>query len=327
MASLANFYVKPEHVHIGEWINWNDDDWGGGRITMAKDTAELFNIFLGIFIIFVQAGLWVLVTFVCFQCNRQRRKGTASSHCRDGLFHQQQTILRNGVSPISMATAYFQMWSVWGWRNAEVIKRTWPLILAAAVSFAFFVVALPFITALAMLDNQGDEILIRSPNCGFWEAPFDSYKDIGSTDLVNGSWIGAAYVDSCYNSDAPSVLCDRFLPQRRLRTFEWSNTACPFDEDLCLARDSSAAAFTLQTDVLDSHKDFGINAPPDDRIKLQRTTTCAPLDVSRFSNITPGELRGEAIAGVYFGPRPPYKYTFGVSNYKQVAAESAYHLE
>jgi hypothetical protein len=328
MASQANLYVRPEHIYTGGWTNWNDNGAGGGKITMAKDKAELFNIFLGIFLLFAQAGLWVMITFVCFHCNRRRRTGTTASARRDGLFHQQQTILRNGVTPITIATAYFHMWKAWGSSKPNVIRRTWPMIIAAVISFGFFVVALPFITALAMLDNQGDEILIQSPNCGFWKPLFAADMATASMELANRSWEGAAYVDSCYESQAPSALCDRFLPQRRLPTFGWTDTVCPFGDGLCLGRGKFAGVI-LQTKILDSHVDFGFNAPPKDRIKLQRTTVCAPLDATKFTDNSQGRLRGEEKIGVYFGPSMVYEdgYTYRVSTYKHLVADAAYHLQ
>ncbi|KAH8590047.1 hypothetical protein B0O99DRAFT_655110 [Bisporella sp. PMI_857] len=325
MATRGNLYVQPEHVHTRGWTNYNGNAVGGGQITMAKDTAELLNIFIGIFLVFAEAGLWDLISFWCFKFNRQLRKGSTGS-LRDGLFHQQQTVLRNGGSPLSIAMAYGQMWKAWGLRNPEVITRTWPLILTAMLSFIFFLVALPFITALALLDNQGVEVLIRSPNCGFWKAVFTNTDTdtTASAIMTNQSWEAVSYVDDCYESDAPSTLCDRFLPQRRLPTFEWSATPCPFDVDVCLDTDKFPA-FKMQTEVLDSHKDFGINAPPNDRIKLQRTTICSPLNVTRFTNITNGTVLGEKITGVYFGPIAGFEYTFGVSNYEKIATPG-YHL-
>jgi hypothetical protein len=79
---------------------------------------------------------------------------------------------------------------------------------------------------------------------------------------------------------------------------------------------------------LDSHVDFGINAPPEDRIKLQRTTVCAPLDVAKFTNKTQGRLRGEETIGVYFGRSEIYPegYTYRISTYKELVADAAYHL-
>ncbi|KAG4428969.1 hypothetical protein IFR05_015551 [Cadophora sp. M221] len=325
MVSSGNFYVQPEYVHRRGWTNWNGNAITGGKITMTKDTAELLNIFIGIFLVFAQAGLWDLIKFWCFILNRRLRKGTTSAP-RDLIFHQQQTVLRSRGSPVSLAIAYGKMWKTYGWSEWKIIRRTWPLIGAATLSFGIFLVGVPFITAWILLDNQGVEVLIRSPNCGFWTAVFtDTESDNAAmTILTNQSWEAVSYVDSCYNSDAPSTLCDKFLPQRRLPTFEWSATPCPFDVDVCL-HTNDVPAFKMQTEMLDSHKDFGINAPHSDRIQIQRTTICSPLNVTRFTNITKGIVTGEEITGVYFGPVTGENYTFAVSNLEKLAT-SGYHL-
>ncbi|KAB8239187.1 uncharacterized protein BDW43DRAFT_306071 [Aspergillus alliaceus] len=39
----------------------------------------------------------------------------------------------------------------------------------------------------------------------------------------------------------------------------------------------SMTAFAMDTGLLDSHADFGINAPPKNRIEYRRLTTCSPI--------------------------------------------------
>lgn len=322
MAVNANLYINPEYVKRRPWTNWNDNRVVGSKITMPKGTAELLNIFLGIFIFFIEAGLWGPISFALFCLNRRLRKRTSSSR-RDGLYHQLQAVLRNTASSLAIAMTLIRISSVWGWRKSW--KSTSPIILVAVFSFGFFVLGMPFILAKTMLDDQGDEILIQAPNCGFWQATFTTTGTTAATLLTNQSWEGVMYVDTCYNGDAPSTLCDRYLTQRRLPTFELFANPCPFAEDVCLYK-NKYPAYKWQTEKLDSHKDFGINAPPNDRIQLQRTTICAPLDVDRFTNTTAGTMTDEKITGVYFGPTPGTEYTFMVSNYETVA-KPAYHLE
>lgn len=63
--------------------------------------------------------------------------------------------------------------------------------------------------------------------------------------------------------------------------------------------------------VIDSHIDLGINAPPYNRINLQKTTTCAPLHAGKFatsenvtnSTVDPGSGEvGDVIYKFWFGP-------------------------
>ncbi|KAF7554654.1 hypothetical protein G7046_g6760 [Stylonectria norvegica] len=335
MASNPNFYIRPEFVHRGAWTNWDAaSKMAGGQLTMTKASAELLAVFIGIFIVFVEGGLWVLITYGCFNYNhryRRRRFTTATpanpaaNAYPEGLYHQQQTTLRNESSSIAIGTAFIKLWRAWGRRNPKVIMSTWPLIVGALASFAIFLVALPFVVAYALLDNQGDAILIRSPNCGFWIASFPENAVTASTAQTNQSWEAATYVDSCYESDAPSSLCDKFLPQRRLPMFAWSTAECPFAKEMCLSQEKYPA-HKLQTKVLDSHEDFGINSPSNRRVKFQRTTTCAPLAVGSFTKSVPGVLPDEETAAVFFGPSTDNKYTYGVSNY-EVVGRPGYTLD
>ncbi|VUC30471.1 unnamed protein product [Clonostachys rosea] len=333
MASHTNFYINPDHVHLGGWTNWNGNTASGGQITMGKNQADLLNIFIGIFLVFVGAGLWKLIAFFGFDFNRRhhekkQQEGEPIQECLDGLFHQQQTVLRNGGSDIAIGVAHFNLWKAWrgGIFNAAVVMRTWPVIAVAFFTFTFFLVALPFTTALVLLDHQGDEILVKSPNCGFWAANLLDDDLTATAALTNSSLEAVSYVDNCYEGVAESSLCDRFLTRRSLPIVGQTNAECPFDKKMCLSQDKTPG-FYITTEVLDSHEDFGINAPPDGRIKLQRMTTCAPLAVSDFSEVIDGTLPDEQITAVDFGPAiaEGTNYTHGTSNY-QVVSPPDYYL-
>lgn len=106
MASRGNLYMQPEHVHTGLWVNYNGNELTGGQLTMTKDRAERLNIFIGIFLVFAEAGLWGLATFCLFKLNRRLRRATTGPP-RDGLYHVQQTVLRSSENSLSIATAYW----------------------------------------------------------------------------------------------------------------------------------------------------------------------------------------------------------------------------
>ncbi|KAH6893441.1 hypothetical protein B0T10DRAFT_592417 [Thelonectria olida] len=112
--------------------------------------------------------------------------------------------------------------------------RTWPTILTALGSFLLFLIALPFMAAYSMLDNQANEVLIKSPNCGWWKSDFSNDFVVASTDVASRTREAIQYADTCYENDATAEPCDDFLMQRRLNWTAWHNTACPFDKDVCL---------------------------------------------------------------------------------------------
>ncbi|KAM5386461.1 hypothetical protein ACJZ2D_000424 [Fusarium nematophilum] len=293
MASLSNLYVTSDHVRRGGWKNWDDGAASGGQITMLKEDAELLGIFIGIFLVFVAAGLWTLIAYLFFQLNRRSRRKRRMRHQDlpqqppdnfDGMYHQQQTILRNGGSDIAIGLAFLKLWLAWG-RHPGALKRTLPVVVLALGSFGFFLVALPFITAQELFDKQGNEVLVQSPNCGFWSPDLQHHPLDASMVWTNKSFEAISYVDSCYESSVESALCDQFLPMRRLPIVK-------------------------------------------DRIKLRRTTTCSPLNLDKFSKVMDGPLPGEKVTAVYLGPTAGtnFTYTYGVSNY-QIVADASYSLQ
>ncbi|KAM0430049.1 hypothetical protein ACHAPT_006055 [Fusarium lateritium] len=327
MASISNLYVKPELVRRGAWRNWDAHAATGGQITMLKDDAELLGIFIGIFLVFAAAGLWTLLAYLLFQLNRRRRRRKQGIGAFDGLYHQQQTILRNGGSDIAIGGSFLKLWLAWG-NSPKVLRRTLPIVILALASFGFFLIALPFITAVEMFDNQGNQVLIKSPRCGFWAPDLENYPLAAYTGLTQRTFEAASYVDNCYESKAESALCDQFLAKRQLPIIRVYNVSCPFDESVCLPRfkGDKHPAITIKTDDLDSHKDFGINAPPGERVKMRRSMTCSPLNVNRFSKVIDGIFLGENITTVEFGPTATSNYTYGASNF-QIVADSSYSLQ
>jgi hypothetical protein len=86
-----------------------------------------------------------------------------------------------------------------------------------------------------------------------------------------------AYATRCYNS-VDSISCSA-LPQQKLDYAIRPQLSCPFGE-LC-----KGTAMQLSTKWLDSHHDFGINAPSKDRVQVRKNVTCAVLNVNNLVNV------------------------------------------
>jgi hypothetical protein len=286
-------------------------------MVMPSSKADLTNIFLGIFVFFVEAHWWSSMCFILFLIYTRRQR-------RDGLHHQLLAVFRNGSSSLTTAVTFYQLLSLWGRRRNW--KRLLPLIILAALCFVTFVVGLPFALAISILEKLGDEILIHRPeNCGFW---VEEYTHTGTTApvmLANQSREAAAYVDLCYNGNEPSNSCDHHLVQRHIRAPGVDGAYCPFPEEACLFKNKFPAK-KWETEKLDSHVHFGINAALRDRIQIRRSTVCAPLDVDRFTRVIVGTELAENITALYFGPASGSSHTFMVSSYGMYG-KPAYHLE
>lgn len=332
-----DFYVPPSFIYRGGWTNWNGNPNSGGQITVTKKDADLLMVFVGIFFVFAEAGLWSLVTFGLFlwrrRSNLEPRQGGSNNNSnkpvnapRDALWHQQQAILRNAGDDRTVGRSYLSLWLTHGWRDPKTALRTLPTAVAAVVSFLVFLVALPFVAAYAMLDNQANEVLIKSPRCGWWQADFSNDFVVASTDVANRTREGLQYADTCYENDAPAALCDDFLMQRSIRWTAWHNTACPFGEAACLTDGAPYPGFQMESMLIDSHKDLGLNAPESGRFALRHTVTCAPLDVAAFSEVRKGRITGENITEVYFGNTSSTLFTYGVSSLQASRGIPGYNL-
>ncbi|RSL94851.1 hypothetical protein CDV31_014139 [Fusarium ambrosium] len=323
MSLNPNFYVRPEFIKLGHWVNWNGSPASGGQITLPENDADLLNIFIGIFLTMVSAAFWAILA-CCFFWSRHVSSRNDPAR-RDGLYHQQQATIQNIRDPIAVSMALIELCFAWRGVAQRASRRSWSMILASSLTSGIFVLALPFIVALPMLDKIGNEVLINSPDCGFWAASIMDDPITGSTDLTNRTWEAVSYVDNCYNSEARSSLCDDFLIRRSLPALDATISECPSSPGMCLSQDR-IPAFQMQTEVLDSHKDFGINAPPPERVVFRRVTTCSPLNVADFTEVTEGDLPEEEMTGVYYGETINHQPTYQVSNYK-IKAEPHYTLK
>lgn len=304
--------IDHELIHTGGWTNWNDGYLNGGRITLTKTHSELIMIFAGILLVFIEAGVCSLVAFSLFLYHARANPSSPEGRKADALWHQRQTALRNSGDFRAIMGTYTSLWLAYGWKKPIVALQTLPTTLVALLFTGLFLVALPFLTAFFLLDEQGNEMLLRSPNCKTYNSTYQISKPGRSDVELSSQWTTAAqYVDSCYTNSYASDHCDNFLVQRRL---EWNSTEaeCPFDRTICLGN----ATVQMKTKLLDSHKDLGLNAPRDGRVGFRRITTCSPVDVQARTNITKGAL-GDEVTYVYFGSFQGRNVTYFTSSWQQ----------
>ena len=92
-----------------------------------------------------------------------------------------------------------------------------------------------------------------------------------------------------------------------------TNVSCPFEKSIC-RRNISA---NMDSGYYDSQLDLGINAHPNDRVKVRKTFTCAPIvtdgyflgpvNTSEAQNPTAGSISDDSnqqFVLFYYGPNP-----------------------
>ncbi|KAI1126267.1 hypothetical protein F5Y10DRAFT_245249 [Nemania abortiva] len=120
----------------------------------------------------------------------------------------------------------------------------------------------------------------------------------------------AIYVSQCYQGSPSSSLgCGPFVkPYLEAKAVD-RDAPCPFST-MCKTDDSN---MLIDTGFLNSHYDFGINAPEKERFLFRMALSCAPLKTEGYSeryNVS----QDRSYTQYYYGPGGNNNYTFAASN-------------
>ncbi|RAQ41928.1 hypothetical protein AFGD_001158 [Aspergillus flavus] len=261
-------------VYTGVWTNWSHGRIRGATLTLPQEYAGLLTAFLAIFVSFAGTMMWRILCFIIHQNNT-----THPSEKRDFLHHSRQVILRNSGSGTAAAWAFTMLaWSA-GRKAPRALLRILPLVLLALLNVALFGVSGVFTSYVTKV--PGNTTIILGPHCGGAEGtPAADPGGIYLSKVLEDTKQAAAYAKQCYQGSS-SLACGTYVRQSLPFTTQ-QNVSCPFAKGLCRFNDQSA--FAMDTGLLDSHDDFGINAPPKNRIKFRRLTTCSPIYGADFGS-------------------------------------------
>lgn len=263
------------YIYTGPWINWSHGAVVGATITLSERDGGLLTAFLALLVSVSGAACWNILSFGLHQYR-------ARPDAQDGLHIQQQAIFCN------TSTAGGATWQlarlVWSWRNCAVkpMKRTLPLAALALLNLVLFSVAGVFSSEITKA--AGNETLVRSPNCG----QLDLNGTAGSQQAayraidVNDNLAATTYSRACYANTQNILQCNQYIRQQ----LPWKsdrNATCPFSADLCVY--GSTSAYEMDSGLLDSHDDLGMNAPKSDRIQYRKVTTCSPIQTPGFTTM------------------------------------------
>ncbi|KAF9636305.1 hypothetical protein BFW01_g7200 [Lasiodiplodia theobromae] len=129
----------------------------------------------------------------------------------------------------------------------------------------------------------GDEVLISSPDCGYTNAQLDNPNTLASQTfepyLRQNALSYAQYAQQCYNTNASTVVdCSQFVRKNLLGTSK-TDATCAFGGQIC---QDDSSNLDLDTGLLDSNEDFGLNAPPEETFQYRRRIQCAPLKTEGY---------------------------------------------
>jgi hypothetical protein len=226
---------------------------------------------------------------------------------QDGLHHQLQVILRNNGGPGGAFWEFIMLPISWRGRTKRPFYRVAAFALLAALNLALFSVAGIFTSEVTKV--PGNSTIILGPSCGGYK----SSPDVNNGQLaafqakvLADTYEAATYVRQCYGGNTTSLACGVY--NRRSLAFTTNpNATCPFASGLCIFNDKSA--FSMDTGLIDSHSDLGINAPPEHRIKFRRLTTCAPVHAKQWGTVVNESVIGPVLY-INAGPSNLNNYTF-----------------
>ena len=204
------------------------------------------------------------------------------------LHHHQQIVLRNATT--GPATLRLFLFLAWSWRNSARRPFTSCLLIVALaiIHSIFFMAAGIFSSTIA---GAGDMVLTRSPFCGtFNQTYYDTVNAVGGINTDSQADFGLSleylanrerdfqlsqeYTRECYfPSIADSATSCATFQQPRLNWTNSTDGTCPFQSGLC-----ASERFVIDTGLLNTYSDFGINAEPQDQLFYRRVTSCTALN-------------------------------------------------
>jgi hypothetical protein len=263
--------IAGSSIYIGFWVDWSRNLIIGSTITLSGRSASTLTAFLALFVTIVGSCLWRIFSFISHQ-------GSASPDAKDGIHHQHQLVFRNGGSPFEATKSFFDI--AWAWRRNG--RRPWSRSLPLAFFALAYLLAFGAASILTSLITRaaGTQRLIVSDNCGFFA--FDQKAGLADRTLamqykdLNDTFVAAEYARQCYSRETVlnnQLRCEMYATQSI--GWEAQDTDCLFDSSIC----SASRAYKLDTGVIDSHTDLGVNIPAAGRVGFRKVTTCSPLSV------------------------------------------------
>ena len=265
-------------TYTGAWINWSRGQVLGATLTLSKRPGAALIAAVTIFVQLAGTCSWIAICYIIHQCRTKQAKA-------DGLYHQQQVVLRNATSEIGVLWQLFKLGYAWHNITPRARRRMARFASVALFHLVLFLLAGIFSSQVIQTDRQ---TLVKPGSCGFmYQEPsadltlsgFDEYVAV-YLDIQRNAQISLQQVQNCNGGiNSADVQCDVFSHAVKWST--WYGAPCPFaDSSMCISSDG--LAMQLDTGLIDSQHELGINAPTKDRIQFRHVSTCSPLKQEGF---------------------------------------------
>ena len=320
--------MSSEDVHTGFWRDWRSNSVVNHRLTLSGTASNALVAVIGIWVgSFISAWFWSVLVDI-FHAWR-------APIAQDGVRAQHQIVWQNDRDPLTAFKDNLRILVV-NWSpdptsasslrnmgnrtsNTRIRVRTAIAALSPLAVWAAFLVAA--ILAPRVADPRGDVLLSVKPGrCGiirYLESSNDSQKvySVYAAKVLNDTLSARTYAQNCYAREFDSLrssACNFYtvpsLPYdtRTVGSCPFSpDSSQPFNDSPCAAAPSEYqnSSYHLFTHLLDSSTHLGINAPPQDRILIQKNLTCSPLSLTNRSRPIPalGTIANVTYTGYFFG--------------------------
>lgn len=312
--TLVHLEIMSEasQIYTGFWTNWSNGAIRGATLTLSQSHGGVLIAFLAMFVSFIGGVFWTIISFAIHQINT-----TEPSQRRDALHYQRQITLRN-EGPASAAWNFVKLWKAHRKTTSWPALRLLPCALLASLTLLLFYVSGIFTSYITSV--PGNSTIVLGPHCGGYDFTHTSdasvqYSTIGK--LIADTNEAATYVRQCYQGNPSLLECGTFVrPSLPFTTTQ--NVSCPFASEVCVYNDQSA--FLMDTGLLDSHQDLGINAPPADRIHFRRAATCSPVAGRPFEWTTDSSFG--PVSYIFAGETPSWDHNFTFSYIQNLASDN-----
>lgn len=274
--------VETQYVRHGYWNNVEHGSILGGVITTDVRAGTVAIALLAILVTVATAHLWNLVVFGLHMWRADGRPA-------DGLFQQQQALLRTAAAPTSMLADWMKLWWIWRGRTVRAWSRS---IFLGGLTFLFAVATIVAgVFSSYIVDTTNLQVLVDSAECGpFQPSDADSFSKGNLAFLDYSGRLEALtlpYAQECYQGLGAS------LPAR-CRSFVQPNiplvpqrTNCPFATSICKPFDQPGVI--VDSGLQDANDAFGWNMQADQRIKYRRKTTCGVIKTQEYQTVFPAK--------------------------------------
>ena len=292
---------------------WTEYTSGNHILTLSHAAAGVLQSTIPIWITFVGSACWNIVMRLYYHCLFLQDKDAITLPASKWQTH---LMIRNSAGDFTILGEAFSFLKSWGWRG-RIWRRILPITFLSLFYWATWTVW-GIVSFYIWQDRVPLVGLIKSPNCGYL-----AFNNTQSTvpfrsTGVSQTILAETWVSQCYGETSTDSAACNLYPSQSLNVIPTDEVKCPFTSpDICITTNSTP--HQMDSGLINSHFDLGMNAPPSERVSYRKVTTCSPVHTTPFAQVLFANQTDEAayyssdtvLQRFFFGPINNYTaYTY-----------------